>query len=83
MENKAREVVMQRLTNVLKGQGMIIREDKTTSNEDKLVQMDVVLDIIRFLDQYDENVKVLNEYWRKKRYAEKYKQSKEGGERDD
>lgn len=83
MENKAREVVMQRLTNVLKGQGMIIREDKTTSNEDKLVQMDVVLDIMRFLDQYDENIKVLNEYWRKKQCEEKFKQSKEGGERDD
>lgn len=30
---------------------------------DQLPQMDVLLDTIRFLDRYDENVKVLNQYY--------------------
>lgn len=41
--------------------------------EAQLPKVDVLLDVVRFLDHYDENVKVLNDYWRKKRYAEKFK----------
>lgn len=78
MENEAKEQIMKRLTNVLQGQGTIIREDTITSAEDKLTQMDVVLDVLHFLKDYDENVAVLNKYWLDKRHREKF-----GMERDD
>lgn len=31
--------------------------------EQQLIQMDVILDIIRFLDKYKENVQVLNDHY--------------------
>ena len=30
---------------------------------DQVAQMDILLDTIRFLDRYDENVRILNEYY--------------------
>lgn len=82
-KSESKEAVLQRLCNMLQGQGMFIREDTTMTSEEKLEQMDVVIDVLHFLNDYDENVKVLNEYWVKKRYAEKFAQGKTDFERDD
>ena len=34
--------------------------------EDQLIQMDVILDVIRFLDRYKENVQILNRHYLEK-----------------
>jgi hypothetical protein len=46
-----------------------------TSGEPPLQQLpkvDILLDMIRFLDKYDENVIVLNNYWRAKRLDRRF-----------
>lgn len=76
----AKEAIMSRMTNVLKGQAMFVREDNTISVQDKCTQMDVILDLMHFLNDYDENVQILNKYIEQKQQKEK---GKEGEERDD
>ena len=51
-----KEAIMSRMTNVLKGQAMYIKEDDSISTQDKCIQMDVILDLMRFLNDYDENI---------------------------
>ena len=75
-----KEAIMSRMTNVLKGQAMYIKEDDNISTQDKCIQMDVILDLMRFLNDYDENVQVLNRHIEQKRQKEKWE---EGEERDD
>ena len=52
---------------------MFIREDVFASPEERLEQMKVVEDLVFFLDNYDENIKILREH--------KQKEDKEKGER--
>jgi hypothetical protein len=63
----AKEEVMNRMSNVLKGQAMYIKENTSLSTQDKCIQMDVALDIMRFLNDYDENCKVLNQHLAEKK----------------
>lgn len=69
----AKETIMTRMSNVLKGQATHIREDESLSIQDKCIQMDIILDIMRFLNDYDENVKVLNKHLAEKKKREKIK----------
>ena len=73
----AKEAIMSRMTNVLKGQAMFVREDNTISVQDKCTQMDVILDLMRFLNDYDENVQVLNRHIEQKRQKEKWEEGEE------
>lgn len=73
-DSEAKQQIMIRLNNVLKGQAMYVREDDTLSDRDRLTQADVILDLMKFLKDYDENVVVLNKYWQEKRQREKFKQ---------
>lgn len=68
----AKEIIISRITNALKGQAMYVKEDNSISVQDKCVQMDVVLDLMRFLDDYDENVQVLNKHIEEKRQKIKW-----------
>lgn len=73
-DSVAKQQIMTRLKNVLKGQAMYVREDESISDRDRLTQADVILDLMKFLKDYDENVVVLNKYWQEKRQREKFKQ---------
>lgn len=72
-----KEAIMSRMTNVLKGQAMYIKEDDNISTQDKCIQMDVILDLMRFLDNYDENVQILNRHIEQKRQKGKYQDNEE------
>ena len=72
-----KEVIMSRMTNVLKGQAMYIKEDDSISTQDKCIQMDVILDLMRFLNDYDENIQVLNRYIEQKRQKEKWEEGED------
>ena len=72
-----KETIMSRMTNVLKGQAMYIKEDDSISTQDKCIQMNVILDLMRFLNDYDENVQILNKYIEQKQQKEKGKDSEE------
>ena len=70
-----KEQLIKRMFNVLKGQAMYVREDITLTDVEKLEQADILLDLMKFLKDYDENVVVLNRYWQEKRQKEKFKQN--------
>lgn len=74
-DKTARERIMTRMSNVLKGQAMFIREDDTITDVERLEQIDVILDLMKFLKDYDENIIVLNKYWQEKHKKEKQLQS--------
>lgn len=70
MVNKRRnpkELILWKLHNVLRGQAMFIREDTISSPEDKLEEMKVIEQLVHFLDNYDENIAVLEKYHREKK----------------
>ena len=74
-DKTAKEQIMTRMSNVLKGQAMFIREDNTITDVERLEQIDVILDLMKFLKDYDENIIVLNKYWQEKHKKEKQLQS--------
>lgn len=80
-EQSAKQQLMNRLFNVLRGQGTYIKEDESLSLEDRVQQMDIILDTMKFLKDYDENVKVLNKYWLDKHRKEKFSKPEEDIER--
>ena len=48
-EQSAKQQIINRLFNVLQGQGMYIREDRTLSLNDKLEQTSILVDTMKFL----------------------------------
>ena len=43
--------------------------------EEQLIQVDVLLDTIKFLNDYEENIKVLNKHWLNKNSIERFSHS--------
>ena len=71
MDNiSSKQKILNRLTNVLKGQAMFIRDDTTTSDKEKLQELNVVLNILKFIDNYDENISVLTKHLQDKNQRE-------------
>lgn len=67
MENKTpKQIILKRLSNVLKGQAMFIREDSMTPFMDRLQQLEVVETFKHFLDNYDEYKQVILQYEKSK-----------------
>lgn len=72
-KESAKDQIINRMFNVLKGQTMLVKEDSILTTREKLEQADVLLDTMKFLNDYDENVKVLNDYWVAKHREEKFR----------
>lgn len=53
-----------------------IKQDTQTSIQQKCEQMDIILDTMKFLNNYKENVSILNEHLVKNRFNT-YKQQKD------
>lgn len=71
-DKSAKEQLIIRMFDMLKEQGMYVREDKTLTDKEKLEQADIILNIMKFLKDYDENIEVLDKYWREKHHREKF-----------
>ena len=69
-----RQKVIDEITRKLEEIGKQLQQDKGMNPQDKAVQVDVMLDTLHFLQDYDENVKVLNQYWMEKRRRQKFEQ---------
>ena len=67
-EKQIREETIMSILKALQDTGEIVREDKKASLDDKVIKMDVILDTMRFLNNYEENVKILNKYWCNKKF---------------
>lgn len=66
-ERTGKDMILWKLHNVLRGQAMFIREDTISSPEYKLEEMKVIEQLVHFLDNYDENIEVLERYHREKK----------------
>ena len=77
----SRDTIIEKIDIALQEQGTDIRDNGELTPEEKLFQMDVILDVLHFLADYEENVEVLNKYWVNKRLEEKMKSSLRGDER--
>lgn len=71
MENKRspKEFILWKMHNVLRGQAMFVREDTIRTPEEKLEEMKVIEQLVHFLDNYDENIAVLEQYYRNKAHT--------------
>jgi hypothetical protein len=76
----AKEAIIQRMTNVLKGQAMYIKEDESISAKDKCTQMDVILDLMRFVQDYEECSEVMKKHFVTKTMGNIEKKMKEKGD---
>lgn len=64
------------LIDILKQEGECIRNDSTSTVQERLAQADIILNTLRFLKDYDENVKILNQEWARRKRVNKHKQDK-------
>ena len=58
----AKQSMIDEISDRIRDLGEEIRYNKDLSIEDKMTQMDILLDTIKFLKDYDENVKILNKH---------------------
>lgn len=65
MEKSHKEISIERMKNVLKEQLMHITENTTLNPKEKSEEAGFILDLIKFLNDYDENCKVLNQHQQK------------------
>lgn len=64
MENKQR--ALNSMLSIIKGQAMELKEDNSVSDIDKLEQADILLDIMRYVRNFNEYSQVIAEHNRKK-----------------
>ena len=61
-EEELRKQITDDIIKYLQLKGQLI-EINTRPAEEQLIQMDVILDVVKFLDRYKENVQVLNQHY--------------------
>lgn len=64
--NDAKQAMIDKIVNSIRDLSVDTRTNPYLSLGDKITQVDVILDTIRFLSNYDENVQVLNKYYTRK-----------------
>jgi len=57
-----KEEMISKIQKALLKEVEFIRENPKISLDDKVTQVDVLFDTVKFLDNYDENIKVLNKH---------------------
>ena len=61
-----KQEMINRIKDTLVDRTRELQREEDTDVQDRLVQMDVILDTMKFLNDYDENVKVLNKHLKEK-----------------
>ena len=80
MKNQSRDMVMKKLVKFLEQEAETITTSKEIPVDDKVSQLDLVLNTVKFLGDYDKNIEILNKYY----YDNRYKQyHTEKGEKKD
>lgn len=60
--SQAKEAIVKRLMNVLKGQAMYVKDDNMITEEQRNIQLKIVLDLAEYLKYYDRNQSILNKF---------------------
>lgn len=63
-----REEIIDKIQDLLLKEGKILQNDKEMPKKDKLDKVDVLLNLVKFLDNYDENIEILNKHIRENRW---------------
>lgn len=63
--------IIKNITAALELEGRKIEADEHSTLKDRCLKMDVVLDTLRFLKDYEENVAILNSFGRDRRFDNK------------
>ena len=56
-----KEEIINKIIKAMEAEGEYIYNNKDMKPEDKLIQADVLIDVIKFLKDYDRNTKILNQ----------------------
>lgn len=72
--------IIDKICTDLKNRAAEIHEDESINVGDQLTQMDVVWNMFKVLDHYDENIQVLQEYRRRKNGQLRFMQGRDTNE---
>ena len=65
-KNKGKDAVKIRLVNILKGQNAYILENDSFTQEEKIDQVQVIINLMKIIDNYDEIIPILEKNEREK-----------------
>lgn len=68
-----KELMKEKIKEFIRQEALSLNDNLVLSPKDKLEQMDVLLNTDHFLNDYDENVKILNDHISKNRWKRKAK----------
>ena len=71
-----KKLMIDKLISLLQHEGEILKEESIDPIS-ALERLDVLIDSMKFLENYEENCKVLNQYWINKNYQNKFKYQEE------
>ena len=58
---KQKDYLMLKINNVLKGDAMSTKNDKNMSSKEKLERMNAIENLKHYIDNYEENMKLINQ----------------------
>ena len=65
---KSKEEVLEEIQIAFERKLEKVRNDKSRDVYDKIVEVDIYLNIMKFIKNYDKNIEILNDYVRKNRF---------------
>ena len=60
--DKNKEDMIARIVSAMEAEGRFIQQNDDYSTDNKLSRMDVILDVVHFLGDYENNVRILNKH---------------------
>lgn len=66
-----KEETINKIQDLLLEEGKTLQDNKEIPTRDKIERVDVLLNLVKFLDNYDENIEVLNRHLRETRWKRK------------
>lgn len=69
--DKDKQTIIDEIVKMLQLKGVDL-ENEDIDLYQKAMKLDVLIDTMKFLQNYDENTKVLNQYWLNKKRQEKF-----------
>ena len=71
-EKEFKKEIIDKIVHDLQVRATEIHEDPNTNVKDRLSQMDVIWNLFKLLEHYEENMKVLGKYWSEKKWKAKF-----------
>ena len=69
-KKSAKDIMLDDLLDIIREKSTVLYNDENISLEDKLEQADILLNMMRFLRDYDKNIMILNKHLREKKFQQ-------------